>query len=170
MTPGSPIPSDRRRRRSEECDDLMRILQAYRFALDPSPRRQRAMFAHLGARRFAYNWGLALVKARLDARARGDDVEVPYTLPALRRQWNQVKETAAPWWREHSKEAYSSDWTPSPEGCAPSSTAEGGGDEADALLSRFSERKAGGGSRSASPPGLSRSPTARTLSFPVWAA
>ena len=86
----------------------MRILQAYRFALDPSPRRERAMRAHLGARRFAYNWGLALVKARLDARARDDDVEVPYTLSALRREWNRAKETVAPWWREHSKEAYSS--------------------------------------------------------------
>ena len=86
----------------------MRVLQAYRFALDPSPRRERAMRAHLGARRFAYNWGLALVKARLDARARDGDVEVPYTLPALRREWNRAKETAAPWWREHSKEAYSS--------------------------------------------------------------
>ncbi len=86
----------------------MRILQAYRFALAPSPRRERAMRGHLGARRFAYNWGLALVKARLDGRARGDEVEVPYTLPALRREWNRAKELAAPWWREHSKEAYSS--------------------------------------------------------------
>jgi putative transposase len=86
----------------------MRILQAYRFALDPSPRNERAMCAHLGARRFAYNWGLALVKARLEARARGDHVEVPYTLPVLRREWNRAKETAAPWWRENSKEAYSS--------------------------------------------------------------
>ncbi len=86
----------------------MRILQAYRFALDPSPRRERAMRAHIGARRFAFNWGLALVKARLDARALGESVDVPYTLPALRREWNRAKETAAPWWREHSKEAYSS--------------------------------------------------------------
>ncbi len=92
----------------DECDHLMRILQAYRFALDPSPRKERAMRAHLGAQRFAYNWGLALVKARLDAKARGGDVEVPYALPALRREWNRAKETAAPWWREHSKEAYSS--------------------------------------------------------------
>ncbi len=86
----------------------MRILQAYRFALDPSPRQMRAMRAHLGARRFTYNWALALVKARLEAQARGDDVEVPYTLPALRREWNRAKDTDAPWWREHSKEAYSS--------------------------------------------------------------
>ncbi len=66
------------------------------------------MRAHLGARRFTYNWGLVLVKARLDARARGEAVDVPYTLPALRREWNRAKMTAAPWWREHSKEAYSS--------------------------------------------------------------
>jgi len=84
------------------------FLQAYRFALDPNPRVERAMRAHLGARRFAYNWGLALVKARLDARRRGGDVAVPCTLPALRREWNRGKETAAPWWRENSKEAYSS--------------------------------------------------------------
>jgi putative transposase len=87
---------------------LMKVLQAYRFALDPSPRVARALASHVGARRFAYNWGLALVKQRLDARARGEDVEVPWTLRGLRREWNQAKETVAPWWRENSKEAYSS--------------------------------------------------------------
>ncbi|MCY0884470.1 MAG: IS607 family element RNA-guided endonuclease TnpB, partial [Firmicutes bacterium] len=64
-----------------------------------------------GARRFAFNWGLALVKARLDAHARGEAVAVPWTLPALRREWNRAKETAAPWWRENSKEAYASGLT-----------------------------------------------------------
>jgi putative transposase len=62
----------------------------------------------VGARRFAFNWGLALVKERLEARRQGEDVEVPWTLPALRREWNRAKETVAPWWRENSKEAYSS--------------------------------------------------------------
>lgn len=33
---------------------------------------------------------------------------MPWTLPDLRREWNRAKETAAPWWREHSKEAYNS--------------------------------------------------------------
>ncbi len=82
--------------------------QAYRFALDPSPRAERALASHVGARRFAFNWGVALVKERLEARRRGEDVEVPWALPALRREWNQAKETVAPWWRENSKEAYSS--------------------------------------------------------------
>ncbi len=86
----------------------MKTLQAFRFALDPSPRVERALASHVGARRFAFNWGLALVKARLDVRARGEAVEVPWTLPALRREWNRAKEAVAPWWRENSKEAYAS--------------------------------------------------------------
>jgi putative transposase len=86
----------------------IRTLQAYRFALDPSPRAERALASHVGASRFAFNWGLPLVKERLEARKRGEDADVPWTLPALRREWNRAKETVAPWWREHSKEAYSS--------------------------------------------------------------
>jgi hypothetical protein len=33
---------------------------------------------------------------------------VPWTLPALRREWNHAKHQAAPWWADNSKEAYSS--------------------------------------------------------------
>ena len=79
-----------------------------------------------GASRFAYNWGLELVGERLSARARirqaceeellSDEeteriartVEVPWSLPSLRKEWNRQKDTVAPWWRENSKEAYSS--------------------------------------------------------------
>jgi putative transposase len=46
------------------------VTQAYRFALDPTPAQQRALASHAGAARFAYNWALALVKDRLDRRAR----------------------------------------------------------------------------------------------------
>lgn len=86
----------------------MIVHQAYRFALDPSPRAARALASHVGARRYAFNWGLALVKERLEARARGENVQVPWTLRDLRREWNRLKETVAPWWPEHSKEAYNS--------------------------------------------------------------
>ncbi|MCY0879713.1 MAG: helix-turn-helix domain-containing protein [Firmicutes bacterium] len=86
----------------------MQVHQAFRFALDPSPRVERALASHVGARRFVFNWGLALVKERLDARDRGETVAVPWTLPELRREWNQAKATVAPWWPENSKEAYSS--------------------------------------------------------------
>jgi putative transposase len=102
------------------------VTQAYRFALDPTPAQQRALASHCGASRFAYNWGLALVKERLDERARVRDagyreqlsdveverlvrrVEVPWSLPALRREWNAQKRVLAPWWAENSKESYSS--------------------------------------------------------------
>jgi putative transposase len=84
------------------------VHQAYRFALDPTPSQQRALASAVGGARFAYNWGLALVKARLDKRAADHDVQVPWTLPTLRREWNRAKHEVAPWWADNSKEAYSS--------------------------------------------------------------
>jgi putative transposase len=84
------------------------VMQAYKFALDPTPRQRRALASHCGAARFAYNWGLELVKSRLDQRRGGDNVEVPWALPELRREWNHAKQDVAPWWAENSKEAYSS--------------------------------------------------------------
>jgi IS605 OrfB family transposase len=84
------------------------VIQAYRFALDPTPRQRRALASHCGAARVVYNWGLGLVEARLQQRRAGEEVEVPWTLPALRREWNRVKGEVAPWWAENSKEAYSS--------------------------------------------------------------
>jgi len=86
----------------------MTVRQAYRFALDPTPRQQARLSSAAGGARFAYNWGLALVKQRLDDRADDQGVVVPWTLPALRREWNRAKATAAPWWGENSKEAYNS--------------------------------------------------------------
>src|SRR5258708_15719337 len=45
-------------------------IQAYRFALDPTPTQARAMASHVGAARFVYNWGLGLVQSRLHERRR----------------------------------------------------------------------------------------------------
>jgi putative transposase len=84
------------------------VTQGYRFALDPTPRQRRALASHCGAARYAHNWGLQLVEARLRQRRTGEVVEVPWTLPALRREWNRTKDRVAPWWAENSKEAYSS--------------------------------------------------------------
>ena len=86
----------------------MLVTQAYRYALDPTPRQQRALASHCGATLFAYNWGLDLVKQRLDQLQAGLDVQVPWTLPTLRTEWNRAKHQAAPWWAENSKEAYNS--------------------------------------------------------------
>ncbi|MGH9154638.1 MAG: helix-turn-helix domain-containing protein [Acidimicrobiales bacterium] len=104
----------------------MRLAQAYRFELAPNDDTAGALASHIGADRFAFNWGLALVKARLGARARvieqcvvegrsdreaaavANTVVVPWTLASLRKEWNRSKATVAPWWAENSKEAYSS--------------------------------------------------------------
>ena len=44
------------------------VLQAYRFAVDPTPTQEAALRSHCGAQRFAFNWGLALVTANLGQR------------------------------------------------------------------------------------------------------
>ncbi|WP_319462945.1 IS607 family element RNA-guided endonuclease TnpB [Micromonospora sp. RTP1Z1] len=90
-------------------------MQAYRFALDVTPGQERALLAHAGAARLAYNWSLARVKAVLDQRAAERSYGLAeadltpaagWTLPALRRAWNAAKNDVAPWWSECSKEAY----------------------------------------------------------------
>lgn len=84
------------------------VIQAYRYALDPTPRQRRALASHCGAARVAYNWGLELVKLRLDERQTDPQVQVPWNLPDLRWEWNRAKHQVAPWWAENSKEAYNS--------------------------------------------------------------
>jgi putative transposase len=84
------------------------VLQAYQFALDPTPRKQASLASHTGGARFAYNWGLELVTTRLDQRKTDSSIQVPWTLPELRREWNRAKDDVAPWWAENSKEAYNS--------------------------------------------------------------
>ena len=91
------------------------VVQAYRYALDPTPAQIRDLERHAGAARFAFNWALARVKANLDQRAAersygldGDDLTptLGWNLPALRRAWNATKPEVAPWWGECSKEAF----------------------------------------------------------------
>ncbi|MEV4376264.1 IS607 family element RNA-guided endonuclease TnpB [Streptosporangium sp. NPDC049644] len=94
----------------------MRVHQAYRYALDPTPEQAEALASHCGAARFVFNWGLARVKAALDQRdaersyavAEDQLTEVPWSLYSLRRSWNLAKGEAAPWWANNSKEAYNS--------------------------------------------------------------
>ncbi|MDH6678610.1 putative transposase [Rhodococcus sp. LBL1] len=93
------------------------VIQAYRFALDPTSEQADRLRSHCGGQRFAYNWGLARVKANLGQRAaeRSYGIDDPDLTPSLnwsayslRKDWNQTKDVAAPWWAENSKEAYSS--------------------------------------------------------------
>ena len=56
----------------------------------------------MGASRFWFNAGLALVKERLDARERGEDVVVPWSYHQLCSEFkgNAIKDELAPWRRE----------------------------------------------------------------------
>ncbi|MEV6926117.1 IS607 family element RNA-guided endonuclease TnpB [Dactylosporangium sp. NPDC051485] len=93
----------------------MKTVRAYRFALDLTAVRERAVLAHAGAARVAHNWALARVKAVMGQRAAERSYGVPdeqltpgqgWSLPALRRAWNAARHEVAPWWPEVSKEAF----------------------------------------------------------------
>ncbi len=92
------------------------VVQAYRFALDPTPRQARMLASHVGAARFVFNRMLAEVKADLDRYHAGEPTLVEgWSLAALRRTWNAHKndwavsaDTGKAWWPVNSKEAYSS--------------------------------------------------------------
>jgi putative transposase len=92
------------------------VTQAYRFALDPTPGQVEALSSHAGGQRFAYNWGLDLVRVNLSQRAAERSHAMPEAelTPAvgwsgyeLRKHWNAVKHMVAPWWQANSKEVYS---------------------------------------------------------------
>lgn len=53
------------------------MLQAFRFALDPSPAQARSLASHCGAARVAFNEGLAWVQRCLDQRAAERSYGVP---------------------------------------------------------------------------------------------
>ncbi len=92
------------------------VIQAFLVALDLTEEQAEAFRSHCGGQRFAYNWGLELIRANLDQRAaeRTYDIlddqltePVDWSAYSLRRAWNEAKDERAPWWRENSKEAYS---------------------------------------------------------------
>ena len=80
----------------------MKVVQAYRFALDPVPAQERMLSSHAGAARFAWNWGLARCLQRYDAERKW------YSAMDLHKLWNGEKKTdpALSWWPENSKCAY----------------------------------------------------------------
>jgi putative transposase len=86
------------------------IARGWRFEVEATTPWQLSLIRqHFGARRFAYNWALAQVKANLDARLADPSMpRLAWDLPSLRRSWNQAKAEVAPWWPSCSKEAYAS--------------------------------------------------------------
>jgi Helix-turn-helix domain. len=98
-------------------------VQAYRFALDPSDAQMAGLRRNTGAARFAFNHMLrrvSAVKAQRAAEASYGVVEADLTpwqgwsLPDLRRTWNEIKQWVAPWWAQCSKEAFNTAWRTCP--------------------------------------------------------
>ncbi len=75
----------------------MKVVQAFRFELDPNGAQRVLLAKHVGAARFAYNWGLERCKKALE---RGK--KLPSAVE-LHREWNAWKRQHAPWWVEVSK-------------------------------------------------------------------
>ena len=87
------------------------LVTAAKFEVEwPADEQRRALvWSHFGARRFAFNWGLAQVKADLNARTLDPAHEsMDWDLGSLRKMWNRAKDSVAPWWADNSKECYSS--------------------------------------------------------------
>ena len=93
----------------------MQVVQAYRFAFDPTSKQVQMLNSHAGAARFAYNQMLAVVLANWNQRTAektyGLEAEqltpsVNWSFYSLRKEWNRRKPELAPWWKENSKESY----------------------------------------------------------------
>jgi putative transposase len=75
------------------------MIRAYLFAMDPTDTQIEALRSHCGARRVAYNWALARVRANWAQRAAeqtygvtGDEL-TPWINTAaysLRKEWNEA--------------------------------------------------------------------------------
>jgi len=93
------------------------VIQAYRFALDPTDAQAEALSSHCGGQRKAFNWGLDRIKTNLSQREAERSYDVPedqltpsvnWSAYSLRKDWNAAKHEVAPWWANNSKEVYTS--------------------------------------------------------------
>jgi putative transposase len=67
-------------------------VQAFGFTLDPTEDQSRMLAWHFGARRKAYNWTVAALKADIEAwQATGVETAKP-SLRVMRKRWNTVKD------------------------------------------------------------------------------
>jgi putative transposase len=88
-------------------------MQAFQFALDPTPEQAACVRRQFGGRRYARNWAVRTLKEDLALHhSTGEETEKP-SLSGMRKRWNQVKdtecadsETGQVWWPEISKEAF----------------------------------------------------------------
>jgi putative transposase len=89
------------------------IIQAFSFALDPTPEQSAQIARFFGARRKAFNWTLAQITTDLEHYRETGESGTPPTFYSLRKRWNAEKDivcrntdTGEVWWREISKEVF----------------------------------------------------------------
>ena len=89
------------------AEQTQMVVQAYRYALDPTAAQTRQLASFAGAARVAHNRMLAHVKAdlelgRWERQLLGGRLQPArgWSLAALRRTWNANKDVWAPWWSE----------------------------------------------------------------------
>ena len=95
------------------CPPEGQIIQAFNFALDPTPDQSAQIGRFFGARRKAFNWTLDQIKADLTGyRETGESTSAP-SFYSLRKRWNAQKDivcvnhdTGETWWPEVSKEVF----------------------------------------------------------------
>jgi putative transposase len=88
-------------------------VQAFCFALDPTPAQAACLRRQFGGRRYARNWAVRTLKDDLDRyQETGEQTAAP-SLARLRKRWNRVKDaectdarTGEVWWPHISKEAF----------------------------------------------------------------
>lgn len=79
------------------------------YVLRPTKKQEQAFRSHIGASRFAYNYGLSKIIDNWQAIKDGTETEyISVTQYSMRKLFNAEKDTVAPWWADNSKEAYSS--------------------------------------------------------------
>jgi putative transposase len=91
------------------------VVQAFDFALDPTPDQAGVLARQFGGRRYAYNWAVRALKDDIEAFHAGqaDPGARPPSLIGLRKRWNQAKDSLCVdpdsgevWWPAVSKEAF----------------------------------------------------------------
>lgn len=84
-----------------------RIVKGWTVRLRPTPEQIARFKRDDGARRFACNWAVAEMRHAFDQGAAGGGYgQDVWSFYKLRKRWNSVKDEAAPWWAECSKEAF----------------------------------------------------------------
>lgn len=94
--------------------ETVKIHQAYRYEVDPTPDQANLLLRHVDGARFCYNTLLGLVTANWDENRNRTDAgeEVPkedylgVRQLDLQRLWYEKRDELAPWWHENGSSAY----------------------------------------------------------------